>query len=793
MKGVQRKVLRLCLSLSLGAVLLLGLLCLIGLWSLRQAVEGQHMHMGDQAAEKSRTALEEIAETNLAIQAKDRAALIDERLQSVTDETRMIAGQASYIFTHPDEFRPRAIDFLNEQGGDKSKAYMMLSPSVQNSQAALDEAYLAANIEDLLRELSKAGTGVSTAYISLESGASIVVDTIAPGQTFRYFDFRERPWYTAAKVAGGLVWTAVFEDALGRGPTVSCAMPFYDTSGPEPVFKGVAGCGLIITSALGDIIGNDGPPSLILDNRGMMLAGDSSVLNPDMINYRQPLKTINWTYIAGASYNEIITPALDMQETILDIRNAEMEETNRIMFIFFLIYSISIVLAAAIDFGIARTWSKKMVQPIVQLTKGARIVGSGELNYRFSIKTGDEVEELSGVINNMLNNIARISAEREQVRNELALASQLQQAMLPDVHQMVDNPFISLAARMEAVQEVGGDFYDCFYQDASKTKMTLVIADVSGKGAAAALFMAISKTLLKYLLMKNDSPADALDQFNQVISMDNPQCMFVTVFVMTLDLLSGEMVYANAGHNRPLFASSGLSFQYLQLADGIPAGLFQTSQYRLCSMRLKAGDKLYLYTDGFTETTNPAMECWGDERFLEAANACRLLSPEEADAALRQAREQYAAGEPRSDDITSLALEYRAVEDFVLSDELYLPAQNDKLEMLQAWVQGTLEAQNCAPGLLNRIAVVSEEIFVNIVSYAQATEVSLRKGFYEKVMVLEFEDDGIPFNPLEKTANTDLLSDHGRGISLIRAWTDGLFYKRREESGLNVLTALIRF
>jgi sigma-B regulation protein RsbU (phosphoserine phosphatase) len=207
---------------------------------------------------------------------------------------------------------------------------------------------------------------------------------------------------------------------------------------------------------------------------------------------------------------------------------------------------------------------------------------------------------------------------------------------------------------MQPAKEVGGDFYDFFFLNEIKTKAAFIIADVSGKGVPAALFMVIAKTLLKQHLLLSQDPVEALSYANKLLCEDNPRCMFVTVFVITVDLTSGEAVYANGGHNPPLLCRANADFQFMELKKGIPLGVMEDAVYLPSNLQLNPGDKFYLYTDGFNEAMNDKMEQFGNDLFIETANEGRELSPEAFDNKMREAIVEFSADTEQSDDITSL-------------------------------------------------------------------------------------------------------------------------------------------
>jgi sigma-B regulation protein RsbU (phosphoserine phosphatase) len=385
----------------------------------------------------------------------------------------------------------------------------------------------------------------------------------------------------------------------------------------------------------------------------------------------------------------------------------------------------------------------------------------------------------------------KLSRENGRIKSELRIASDIQNDMLPRVvPPFSNNSWFSLFAKMKSAKEVGGDFYDFFYLDQYETKIVFVIADVSGKGIPAALFMVIAKTLIKQQMLSRNNPARALEQVNRILCVNNPRSMFVTTFICSVDLSTGIMTYANGGHNPPLLSCGNMPYQFMQLKKGIPPGIFETCTYIQCSMQLYPGDKLYLYTDGINEAINPKSEFFGNERLIQTANKFRHLQPREFDEAIRNTVSTFVEGAEQSDDITTIALSYLGAT----TKEITLTATLAELNRLQSWVSGILQVCECPGNIANKIEVVCEELFVNIASYAYLYKpgyVIVRLNIAPKNLVLEFEDSGIEFNPLEQTMpdTNAKLEDReigGLGLLLTKKWMDEISYKR--ENDKNILT-----
>jgi sigma-B regulation protein RsbU (phosphoserine phosphatase) len=359
----------------------------------------------------------------------------------------------------------------------------------------------------------------------------------------------------------------------------------------------------------------------------------------------------------------VIAPAKRIQEDILTLTDMEIISINRDIIIAVTIILVVILAAMVIAIIMAFRLSNSLTSPITALTQGAVTISSGDLNYRFDVKTDDEIESLANSFNQMISDIKNITEEKQRINSVLSIAADIQNDMLPRIFPTFANhPYFSIFAKMEPAKEVGGDFYDFFYLDKEETKFVFVIADVSGKGVPAALFMVIAKTLLKQQMIHSSDPTLTLEQVNKILCEDNPRSMFVTTLICYLDLITGDMIYANGGHNPPLISLENKPYQFMELKKGIPPGMMDISKYKTSIIQLHRGDKIYLYTDGVNEAMNPQGEQWGNDRFIETANKYHDLPPQEFDEAIRREVSLFANGAEQSDDITSIAISYQGKE-----------------------------------------------------------------------------------------------------------------------------------
>ena len=281
------------------------------------------------------------------------------------------------------------------------------------------------------------------------------------------------------------------------------------------------------------------------------------------------------------------------------------------------------------------------------------------------IRNKDEIGQLADSIDRMeeqietyITDITRITAERERISTELSLATRIQAAFVPHIFPPFPNrPEFDLYASMDPAKEVGGDFYDFFLID--EDHLCLVMADVSGKGVPAALFMMIAKILVQNFAMTGRSPAEVLQAVNDQICANNREEMFVTVWMGILDTATGRIAAANAGHEYPAVMTPGRGFELIKDKHGFVIGGMEGLTYREYEMTLTPGSKLFLYTDGVPEATDGDNEMFGTDRMLEALNRDPDAPPKEILRNVRRAVDEFVRDAEQFDDLTMLCLAFR--------------------------------------------------------------------------------------------------------------------------------------
>lgn len=379
---------------------------------------------------------------------------------------------------------------------------------------------------------------------------------------------------------------------------------------------------------------------------------------------------------------------------------------------------------------------------------------------------------------------------REQTERELKMATDIQLSALPNVFPpFPDETSFDIYASMKTAREVGGDFYD-FYFTGPKT-VAFLVADVSGKGVPAAMFMMRAKTLLKSAAQTGKPLADVVAETNDALCEGNEANMFVTAWVGEINVETGRVTYVNAGHNPPVVRRGG-AVAYLRGKPGLVLGALAGVPYRSCELSLAPGDAIYLYTDGITEQPNASGELFGEARLLELLKAAPCCQKDLLDGVLASVA-AYAGAVEQADDCTQLAIRYRGVPTSV--EHTYPPT-------MEGLAQATADLEAALADVPMKaqatLMVAADEIFANIVRHSGATDWTLkveRQKFPDAVRLV-FCDDGKPFDPLrQRDPDTTLDATEraigGLGILIVKKTMSPVTYARR--NGRNILTMGLTF
>ncbi len=421
----------------------------------------------------------------------------------------------------------------------------------------------------------------------------------------------------------------------------------------------------------------------------------------------------------------------------------------------------------------------------------------GMEDFQIDVHTGDELQGLAesfeymvAELNEYIHNLSRITAEKERIGTELDVARHIQASMLPCVFPAFpERHEFDIYASMTPAKEVGGDFYDFFLVD--DDHLALVMADVSGKGVPAALFMMISKTLIKSAAQSGLSPKAVLEKVNNQLCENNDAEMFVTVWLGVLEMSTGKMKCANAGHEYPAIMRKGEKFELLKDRHGFVLAGMENSRYSEYEIEVQVGDRIFVYTDGVPEATDVHQNLYGTGRMLEALNEARDLPCEKLLDVVHESVNKFVGEADQFDDITMLCIEIK--EKMLEMKKMSLSPFLGSLPMAMDFFREQMGESNVSAKLRSQVNVAVDEVFSNIARYSGATVVTLGCRVTEEEIELRFSDNGRPYDPTE-TPDPDMslpAEDRkigGLGIYMVKKTMDELHYEYTD--GLNILTLI---
>lgn len=467
--------------------------------------------------------------------------------------------------------------------------------------------------------------------------------------------------------------------------------------------------------------------------------------------------------------------------------------TNKILRSFAILALVIAAVTAGVYYAVYRIIRKKVSEPAQLLSRSMQefITDGRRSEAKLAADGGDEYSMMAEAFNRMSDNIDSYEANihaliREQTARqaELDIAGKIQRGFLPK--EQMETPDWVIHASMTPASDVGGDFYD--YLPLDDHRVLLVIADVSGKGISAAMFMSVTLTLIRQYARMGLAPDEILRRTNDTLAENNAAMLFATVFAGIYDSSTGTFTYANAGHNLPYLICGTL--QKLDGAAGTLLGLFKGEDYHCAAVQLRPGDTLLFYTDGVNEAVNAERCFFGEQRLEQTLRAYRASGEENPVTYVENAVSRFSEGAEQHDDITVLALTAKRTVTLELDFEMQ-EFEKIKAEVLRLPISRQQQLNLC---------LAAEERFANLCAYAfrDGVPAGEKIGFtltVENQIELCFADGGQPHDPLENvTAPEDYDIDiqiGGLGKLLSISMTDDAKYEYRD--GKNILTLIKYF
>jgi len=788
------------------------------------------------AKELDREALLGQAEDALQAIVIVQAEATDERFKDIRETLEVVAEDAGSILADPDSYADskNTVKELGEgEDGDYTTGYLVAGGGELSKEQKEELSYLSA-LDDIFKSARRYNEELAQVYYAAADG--LYIKYTDRGTYDEDYDAREREWYQrAVESPGEVIWIETYVDYAGR-LCITAAKAVKDASGQV---AGVAGVDVefsdLAEQIVADGLGDTGNSILLGDTYNLIAAknmldedfdpsfeahfdepdtvkenltdGDSSAFFAYMDGQcyyiaSQKLTENSWIFCTAVKEEQILSSIEQLEAVTQNVVETEWKSILRMIDSFIRWDVIAVILLAALSVFAAYKVSRAVTLPIRRMSAIVSGIGAGDFDKKIPVESRDEVGAMARAFNRMQDNLKnfiesfrKVISENERIGSELGVATQIQADMLPRIFPpFPDKEEVDIYGTMNPAKEVGGDFYDFFLTD--DNHLAFVIADVSGKGVPAALFMVISKTLIKNRATQGGTPAEILADVNDQLCEGNEADMFVTAWLGILDLQTGQIVAANAGHEYPAIRAADGTFTLMKEPHGLMLAAMEGVRYKNYDIQLEPGGGFFVYTDGVPEATDAQNRLYGTDRMLEALNLHKGASPITFMRDVRESTQAFVKTAPQFDDMTMVGLVWKGTEDHKVS-KLILDANLEELPKLESFLEERLEAHGCPMDVQMQIQVAAEEIFVNIAHYAypdsegEAAVTLDFEGGNPETMVLTFLDEGVEFDPLKKedpdvTLSAEERQIGGLGIFMVKKSMDEITY--RYEDKKNILT-----
>ncbi|GBU20847.1 hypothetical protein R80B4_00734 [Fibrobacteres bacterium R8-0-B4] len=708
-KSIERKILSVVIGISVVSLTAFCVVAFRGLYGVRGHVLRSSEELGGSAIDSSSRVLEQEAVGRLLDRAQGQSRFINERLSSIAKDAVYFAEHVAEIYKSAGKLPPLYIPYASSENNGKLAMWLASANGTADYPRIRGEAGLLGNVKPaFVSNADDMVTLTKSLYLGTESGFLISYDRFSDDNN-RVFDPREKQWYKGAadicranRDSCRTYWTDPYNDPSSNGKLlVTCSHPF---KGADGAFKGVVGIDVFIED-LNKIVNADSGrqgKAIVVSADGMiialsdmkrgadgvyevksayeegsrkyngiikkMIAGESGFdsVNTDgkeVYMAYAPIPATGWSVALMRPVSDVMWPVERNKAAIERVTKRVMHGVNNAIRDVLIAFFVGFALVVAAVFYLARMLSAKISRPIVTLEAGLARIADGELDTHINLKTGDEIEQLGDSVNAMalelkqyISNLQHITAEKERISAELNVAAKIQASMLPRIFPPFPNRAeFDIYASMQPAKEVGGDFYDFFF--VNDDTLAVIAADVSGKGVPAALFMVVTKTLIKNNAQSGLSPKEVFEKVNGILCDGNDAGMFVTAFMGYLDVKTGKFLYVNAGHTPPILIKGG-KCEAVGIKPGFVLAGLEDIRYTEGELTMNPGYVLFLYTDGITEAVNRQDALFGQKRLIDSINNAVDLELKEFTDAIKQDIDRFADGAEQADDITMLALRF---------------------------------------------------------------------------------------------------------------------------------------
>lgn len=708
--GIENKIFNLVLITTILIIAAYTVVILYQAGNLDRLVDETNAQQKEALKEISESTMDTVVSNNMVNDTMMKANVADAVFRELESNVRMLGAYAEVLFEEPESVtaketaRPDAskdgevsVQLLTEDGID------LTDPDISSRLG------LIANMSDMMKSMYE-NTPLNSCFVGLPEGVFLIADD-RPGVKYddegnlKSIPVTQRPWYTGAVEKKDIYFTDVETDAFNGQIGIVCALPVYH----DGKLAAVVGADLFLDSLQEAVNTSDqyGGFVYIVNEQGHIIfspktegtfkvrisweskdlresedadlaafVSDSMkeltqvrLVEADGTQYYMagaPMPTVGWTVIDAVTKEAVDEPTVAMEKQYDSILEEAVTRYNdgishaktTILVLLIIVFILSTISSFVV--------SRRIVKPLNTISKSVEKLSGTQEQFRMEdiYRTGDEIEvlaekfaSLSARTVHYVGQVKRVTAEKERIKSELGMATAIQASQLPHLFPAFpERQEFDIYASMTPAKEVGGDFYDFFLVD--DDHICLVMADVSGKGVPAALFMMISKILIRNRMQSGERPSVALKNVNNQLMEGNELELFVTVWLAVVEISTGKGVEVNAGHEHPVLRRSDGDFELIKYRHSLALAAMENVPFREREFQLYPGDTVFVYTDGVAEAANEDNELYGTDRMLKILNKNPDAEPEEVLRGVMRGINTFVDGAEQFDDITMLCFRY---------------------------------------------------------------------------------------------------------------------------------------
>ena len=709
--GIQQKIFNLVLISIILVMAVYSVVIFYQYGHLGNVVQDANERQKQSILRISQDTMNQVVNKSMSSGIRQEARIADDMLASLGGNVRMLADYAERILADPDAYGPHAYAAPDPANEGRTVTQLLTEEGVDSGDPAVaGRLSLLANMSEMMETLYRTNR-INACYIATTDGVMLLADDHSAEKfgedgAVIHFPMRQRSWYTGAAETGGLFFTDVQEDVFTGKIGIMCGMPVYcggelagvvgadlylDAMAETVAASTESGGFLFIVNQNGHVIFSPRTEGLFRvqvadqakdlrqaeETKLAALVKDALAEQTDVrlveadgsIYYMTgaPIPTVGWTMICAVEKAVTDQPSMMLAQAHESILNEAVSTVNSNLDSGRRTFMILIIAVLILTVTAALALAGRIVRPLTLMTREILSMGGENLQFRMNkaYKTKDEIEvlaeafsDLSARTTSYVDQVRTITAEKERIGSELRMATAIQESQVPRLFPAFpQRTEFDLYAMMKPAKEVGGDFYDFFLID--DDHIALVMADVSGKGVPAALFMMVSRVLIKTHLQSGKGPAETLATVNDQLCDSNGTDFFITTWIGVLEISTGRGIAANAGHEHPAVCRRNGKYELVIYSHSPAVGVMNGMVFREHEFRMEPGDSLFVYTDGVAEATDGANAQFGTQRMLDALNEDPGATPESALHHVMDGLTAFVGDAVQFDDITMLCLTYK--------------------------------------------------------------------------------------------------------------------------------------